>query len=134
MEQEVYNQLMAKLREVMAAYPDFHIYAPNEGMDLAALPDSWVKVELDFDDIDQASLGHTPLKLYTGSLVVGIYVKEGEGIFTVTQVKEALSAEFTCKTHGAVILANASNLKPAKVPTFFGTGMIYRFQCHLLPS
>lgn len=134
MEQEIYNLLIAKVRNAMAAFPDFTVYAPNEAMDLAALPDLWVKIELDFDDINQRSLGPNPVKLYTGGLVIGIYVKEGEGIFEVTQVKEALSSVLACQAAGPVILGDASNFKPSRVPTFFGVGMIYRFQAHQMPS
>ena len=133
MEQIIYEQIIGKIRDVLTAFPSVKLYVPNQKINFATLVGTWVKVELEFDAINQASLGTAPVKRYVGDAAIGVYVPEGDGIYEQTQIKEALSAALTCKALGPVILGDANSFRPQKVVNWHGQGLLYEFTADLLP-
>lgn len=62
------------------AYPTVPVYYENnESVDMDAVGSAFLKVELAFDDAEQASVEATPLMRVRGMLILGIMAKEGTG-------------------------------------------------------
>lgn len=78
-------------------------YENRVQVDLAVQTAPYVSAELVYNDGDQVSMETNPGMRYSGSIWLGVHVKQGEGAAAATPFLQTLATLFKAKSFGGVV-------------------------------
>lgn len=96
------DAIVTFIEDTFSALPIY--YEDAETVDLDAVGDQFIKVEIEFVDAHQASIGEEPLERTLGFVVFSVFTKEGIGARAALGVFDTLRSAISCQNLGGVQL------------------------------